>query len=624
MTAFTAYQQLARLRQSLSGHLCAWAVLVLCLGLRLGSPAQAQAQAQDNFAELAGAGAPTFELSDSAAPDFLPVEQAYRLALEVVDQRTLHLHWEIADGYYLYQKRFDFDLSDGATSLETDAVFSDGIIREDEYFGVSEVHYQFADVTLTTAQDAGRVRLTVTSQGCADAGLCYPPQKQQFDVDFAAGTIAPVLQVDRDAGLSSNEADASATETRQGLSVATWLYMLLLAFIGGSILNMMPCVFPVLSLKVFSIATSTERSSHIHGWVYAAGVVLSFLLVAAVLLVLQRAGAAVGWGFQLQDPRFVALLAYLFFAMGLALSGVVELGAGLMGTGSKLAEQKGYSGSFFTGVLATVVASPCTAPFMGTALGFAVTQSGPVALSIFAALGAGMAAPMLLLSYSSRLRSRMPKPGPWMDTFKQLLAFPLYATAIWLLWVSGRQTSVTAMALLLCGMLALALGLWLWQRHSWGKTLGTCAVVLALLLIPSPLLERDRAEQTAGWSNSELNILLNEGRPVFVNVTADWCITCIANEKGTLGNARVEAAMAASNMRYLVADWTDYNAEIADFLASFDRNGVPLYLVYSGLPDDTPQVLPQLLTPGIVLDAIERAMAKAEPAAITQDAVAER
>jgi len=317
----------------------------------------------------------------------------------------------------------------------------------------------------------------------------------------------------------------------------------------------------------------------------------------------------VGWGFQLQSPRFVALLAYLFFAMGLALSGVIEIGAGMMGAGGKLAERGGYSGSFFTGVLATVVASPCTAPFMGTALGFAITQPGPVALTVFAALGCGMAAPMVLLSYSKTLRERMPRPGAWMETFKQVLAFPLYATAIWLLWVSGRQTSVSSMAILLCGMLLLALGLWLWRYRPWGRVMAVAALVGALLVIPSTALDRPATSAASSGeqlsSQQQLSQFLEQGLPVLVNVTADWCITCIANERTSLGNEAVKEAMAAKNMQYLVLDWTNYDEAIAAFLARFGRNGVPLYLVYSGKPGEQPKILPQLLTPGLLVDAIE-------------------
>jgi thiol:disulfide interchange protein DsbD len=573
------------------------ALLLLILG--------AQALSQDSLptgpARLDGAG---IQLGGAAAamaePEFLPVDEAYQLALEVIDEQQLRLYWQIEDGYYLYRKRFGFKLSDSDGAIDLTPRFPEGIVREDEYFGISEVYYTFADVFLDLSRSAGTAELEIRSQGCADAGLCYPPQKQYFTVDFANKTIAA-------APPKTRKARAAIAPKPEPLTAGTLFYMLLLAFVGGSILNLMPCVFPVLSLKVFSFASGNEHARHIHGWVYAAGVVSSFVLVALLLITLQQAGTAVGWGFQLQSPRFVAALAYLFFAMGLGLSGLVELGAGFMGLGSQLADRGGYSGSFFTGVLATVVASPCTAPFMGTALGFAVTQPAPVALAVFAALGCGMAAPMLMLSHSQSLRTRMPKPGPWMETFKQLLAFPLYATAIWLLWVSGRQTSVTAMALLLCGMLALALGLWLWRYRPWGRVFGAAAVIAALSILPGPMLQPGQATaatETNGWSDRELQSLLDQGRPVFVNVTADWCITCIANERGSLGTEEVQEAMVARGMEYMVVDWTNYDAQIAEFLSRFGRNGVPLYLVYSGRPGETPQVLPQLLTPGIVLDAI--------------------
>ena len=586
---------------------------------------QAFGQSTDDSLTLApssGLGLPASGNSGvSSKPDFLPVQEAYQLALEIVDDTQLRLYWQIADGYYLYRKRFKFSLEGADGPVATEPVFPEGVVREDEYFGVSEVYYNFADISLRLAAPVARATLQVTSQGCADAGLCYPPTRETFTVDFADGTIAAVGAAPPKT-LTPSPTSSEISKADPG-DTGSLFYMLLLAFVGGSILNLMPCVFPVLSLKVFSFATGSDHTKHVHGWFYAVGVVSSFLLVALLLISLQQAGAAVGWGFQLQEPRFVALLAYLFFTMGLALSGLVELGAGFMGLGSQLTERGGYTGSFFTGVLATVVASPCTAPFMGTALGFAVTQAAPVALSVFAALGAGMAAPMLLLSYSKALRARMPKPGPWMDTLKQFLAFPLYATAIWLLWVSGRQTSVTTMALLLCGMLALAMGLWLLRYRTWGRLAGALAVTGALLLIPSPALEIGRgaggelSDRVPGehWSEEQLQSLLASGTPVFVNVTADWCITCLANERGTLSSARVEQAMADLGMEYLVVDWTDYDPVIAGFLARFGRNGVSLYLVYSGRIDAQPEILPQLLTPGIVIAALERSSAGAQQVA---------
>jgi thiol:disulfide interchange protein DsbD len=249
---------------------------------------------------------------------------------------------------------------------------------------------------------------------------------------------------------------------------------------------------------------------------------------------------------------------------------------------------------------------------MGTALGFAVTQPPLIALLVFAALGAGMAAPMLILSYSSHLREIMPRPGPWMETFKQLLAFPLYATAIWLLWVAGRQTSTNTMAMLLAGMLAMALGMWLWRYRNWTRIVAAAFALAAVAVIVSPMLAtRDTPHAAVGapgtaFSEQQLSALLSQGNPVFVNVTADWCITCIANEKTALSSDAFQEAMAAANVTYLKADWTNYNPEIAAFLKQFNRNGIPLYLVYSGRVNEAPQVLPQLLTTQTLVDALER------------------
>ena len=302
----------------------------------------------------------------------------------------------------------------------------------------------------------------------------------------------------------------------------------------------MPCVFPILSLKVLSFARSDAHDRHLHSWIYTAGVVVSFVAVAALLIALQQAGQAVGWGFQLQSPGFVIALAYLFLAMGLSLSGVVQLGGSLMNAGSSLADRSGHAGSFFTGVLAVVVASPCTAPFMGTALGFAVTQPPAIGLAVFASLGLGMAAPLLLFSYSGAARALMPKPGPWMETLKQFLAFPLYGAAIWLLWVAGRQTGVNTMAAVLAGGLLLSLGLWLWQLGGWRRALAlACAVGTLSLggwrgLDENGNLEHALAEGRVAWSEQRLADLRAAGTPVFVDVTADWCITCIANETAVL------------------------------------------------------------------------------------------
>ena len=399
-----------------------------------------------------------------AAVEFLPVEEAYQVELEVMEVNNVRIYWIIADTYYLYQHRFNFKLTDAQGEVPLAVELPEGLHKEDEFFGEVEVYYHYADLLLQPERTEGKATLALGSQGCADAGLCYPPQTQYFNIDFTNGSVS-ATQAPTSTATGAAITDGAIPEQTGGL---TLLYMLLLAFVGGSILNLMPCVFPILSLKVLSFARSSEHDRHLHSWLYSAGVVASFVLVAAALIALQQAGQAIGWGFQLQSPGFVIALAYLFVAMGLSLSGLVDFGGNLMNTGSGLADRGGLAGSFFTGVLAVVVASPCTAPFMGTALGFAISQPPYVALLVFAALGAGMAAPLLLLGYSGLARRYMPRPGAWMETLKQLLAFPLYATAIWLLWVAGRQTGVNTMAAALTGALILALGLWLWRYGTWG------------------------------------------------------------------------------------------------------------------------------------------------------------
>lgn len=534
--------------------------------------------------------------------DFLPVEEAYQVEVAPTEQ-GLRLYWQIAPGYYLYQHQFKFTLRDAQGEVAVTPDFPPALERSDEFFGDTRVYYDQADVDLAAARQEGRATLTVTSQGCADAGLCYPPRTQVFNVDFDSGVVTRTTVA---AGNSASTAEPEAGTA----SLATVLAMLALAFAGGSLLNLMPCVFPVLSLKVLSFADTTPGARHRQSWVYAAGVVTSFVLVATVLIALQKGGSAIGWGFQLQSPGFVIALAYLFLVMGLALSGVVELGSSLMNTGAGLARRKGDSGSFFTGVLAVIVASPCTAPMMGTALGFAITQPPAVSLLIFAALGAGMAAPLVLLSYSGLARRLLPRPGPWMETLKQFLAFPLYASAIWLLWVVGRQSGVDTMATALLGGLFLALALWLWRSSLWRRVLALGCVIVAAgfaLWRPGVPLEQGAARPAFGlaWSAEALAEMRAAGQPVFVDVTADWCITCIANERTVLHTDEVRAAFREAGVAYMVADWTNYDPAIADFLRQHGRNGIPLYVLYPADPDGEAQVLPQLLRKGVVLQALQ-------------------
>jgi thiol:disulfide interchange protein len=266
-------------------------------------------------------------------PQFLPVEEAYQLEVEILDAQQVRLYWQIADSYYLYQHRFAFTLGDSAgLAEEVDVKLPPALQRSDEYFGEVQVYYNSADIILRTQGRPQQATLTVSSQGCADAGLCYPPQKQYFKLDFSDGTVRSVAPPAKQS-VSQQSTDNSA-------GVGALLYMLLLAFVGGSILNLMPCVFPILSLKVLGFARSTQHDRHLESWVYTAGVVASIVLVAAVLITLQKAGSAIGWGFQLQSPGFVIALAYLFVTMGLSLSGLVQLGGSVMNAGSGLAGRR--------------------------------------------------------------------------------------------------------------------------------------------------------------------------------------------------------------------------------------------------------------------------------------------
>lgn len=394
--------------------------------------------------------------------------------------------------------------------------------------------------------------------------------------------------------------------------------VLLFALLGGLILNLMPCVFPVLSIKAISLVESrgaTARKQRAHALAYTAGVLLTFAGLAGLLLVLRSTGSAIGWGFQLQQPAFVGALAYLFFAMGLSLSGVVEFGTRLMGVGQSLAGGSGYRSSFFTGVLAVAVASPCTAPFMGTALGYALSQPAYMAMAVFLALGFGLALPFLLIGFNPALGRLLPRPGRWMETFKQVMAFPLYLTALWLLWVLGGLTDRNGMAVALLGFVLIAFALWLWNRSGLVATaLKILSIAAAVALLGSPLLKVASGPAAAAthaafepWSEERLAALRAEGRTVFVNFTADWCITCKVNEHGALASDAVRKAFAERNVVWLEGDWTRADPVITKTLTDFGRAGVPLYLVY--VNGGEPAVLPQVLTPDLVIAALQGAAA---------------
>ena len=395
----------------------------------------------------------------------------------------------------------------------------------------------------------------------------------------------------------------------------------LFAFLGGVILNLMPCVLPILAMKALAIANKSGRTHEAAGesLAYGAGAVLSFALLGASVVALRAGGQALGWGFQLQQPITVAAFALLVFAVGLNLSGLFEVPG--LGAGEALARRGGHVGAFFTGVLAVAVAAPCTAPFMAAALGFALTQAVVVALLVFVALGIGFAAPFVAIGFSPRLLRLLPRPGAWMSIFRQILAFPMYGTALWLTWVLSFQSSSSGLIVLLSAALLLAFALWIvgtlqqsgraasnWL--SWAVTI--LAIVALAALVPmvgdgnsGAARAEPAARSSQSYSEARLQALRTEKRGVFVDATAAWCVTCLVNERLALDNATVRSAFANRHIAFLVADWTNRNPEVTDLLRAHARSGVPLYLYYApGAPDAV--VLPQILTTDTVLQAIAR------------------
>jgi thiol:disulfide interchange protein len=405
-------------------------------------------------------------------------------------------------------------------------------------------------------------------------------------------------------------ADFSASDA--GGDISLWL-AIAFAFLGGLILNVMPCVLPILAMKALSLATH-GKDGRSESFAYAAGAVLSFAVLGLAIVLLRSGGAAIGWGFQLQSPIAVAGFALLVFAVALNLSGLFEVGSVTAGEG--LASRSGLLGAFFTGVLAVAVAAPCTAPFMAAALGFALTQGAASALAVFVSLGVGFALPFLALGLWPRALAFIPEPGAWMLTFKQFLAFPMYAAAAWLVWVLAQEAGPRGVALLLGAMILLALAAWLWSitrgASARGRIIGTVAALVVLIGALCGLggLQGSAAAPAASsaksgeaYSATKLASLRAANRPVFVDATAAWCITCLVNEDAVLSRDTVKSAFAAKNVAYLVADWTNQNPEITSLLKENGRSGVPLYLYYAP-GAKAPVILPQILTESGVLDAL--------------------
>ena len=420
---------------------------------------------------------------------------------------------------------------------------------------------------------------------------------------------------------------AAAPETLGGGADLGWAAALLLAFVGGMVLNLMPCVFPVLSIKLLSLARHggdgpSRAALRAHALAYSAGVVLSFLALAGLLLVLRAAGSAIGWGFQLQEPGVVFVLALLFFALGLNLMGVFEFATLLPQGLAAWRDRRPAVDALASGVLAVVAASPCTAPFMGAALGYAITQSPAVGLSVFAALGLGMALPYALLVLLPGWRARLPRPGAWMLRLKQALAFPLFLTVVWLVWVLGQQRGVDGAAKALIALVVLAFAVWVGSASSGGdRSLVVRRAVAGLMLLgalvwgwpggagsSSAIAASGAAapgSPEAAWAPYDERLIaerLAAGQPVFVDFTAAWCVSCQVNKRLVLHTEATMQAFKQANVALVRADWTQRDARITEALARLGRNGVPVYVLLR--PGREPLLLPEVLTAALVRDAL--------------------
>jgi len=386
------------------------------------------------------------------------------------------------------------------------------------------------------------------------------------------------------------------------------------AFLGGLVLNLMPCVFPILSLKAFAFVAAnykTEGNRRKEGWAYTLGIWLSFMVIVGALLGLRSGGAAIGWGFQLQEPLFVGLLAILMVLVALSLAGLYTIRIGFEGAGETLASREGAQGAFFKGVLATLVATPCTAPLMAPAIGFALTQSTTTVITVFSLLAFGLALPFLLLSYSTRVAAAMPKPGPWMEKVKQALAFPMLLTAAWLIYVFDLQAGPTATLALLVTAILISFAVWLWSQSSRMTPRFIALFVLVGSIVglvdfaatsSAPQNPSTNANEQA-FSEDRLNALLDDGQPVFIYFTAEWCITCKVNEKIALQQDVTREAFKENGITVLKGDWTNRNDEIASVLARYGRAGVPLYLYFpKGIREAI--ILPEILTTTAILEVL--------------------
>jgi len=544
----------------------------------------------------------------------LPAEQAFHLEALAKDHQHLLLRWTMAKGYYLYRDQTALKLKDANGLSLAKPEWPAGVEHEDAHFGKTTVFFDQIDVPVTIEGDTAAlktVNLEASFQGCQDGGICYPLMTRALTIDLSAAT-----PTSGSAAMPAPEMPPAGLAT--GALQVSLLTALLLALGGGLVLNLMPCVLPVLSIKAVGLLESGEShaKARSHALFYTAGVLSTFALIGIAIVALRSAGHALGWGAQLQQPVVVGVLACVMVAVGLSMSGVVQFGTSLGNVGSGLASRSGHAGDFFTGVLAVAVASPCTAPFMGSALAYAFAAPMINALLVFLTLGIGLALPFLAIGFVPALARMLPRPGAWMETLKQVLAFPMYLTAVWLIWVLAHQRGADAVGLVLVAVVLLSATLWWFERSRSRGAISRVAVVLLALLTVLPLFYLSKVQAptqavvatdgVVAYTPEKLAELRKAGTPVFVDMTADWCVTCKANEHAVLDTDAFRDLLKKTGAVYMKGDWTDVNPTIAAFLQQYHSPGVPLYVVF---PKDggEGQMLPTVLTSSLVEEALTKA-----------------
>lgn len=539
----------------------------------------------------------------------LPADEAFRFDAIAKDAHHLLLRWTMPKGYYLYRDQTQLAVKD-APKLSLSPTWPAGTLHQDVHFGNTTVYFNEVTLPVAIQGDIGGVKtlaLLASFQGCQDGGLCYPLMTREARIDLTGNGGTTVEAAPNPAP----EMPPANTKNNESPSVSLW-YALLLALGGGLVLNLMPCVLPVLSIKAIGLIESGENPTRrrLHALMYTAGVLVSFAVLGLVIIALKTA-----WGAHLQNPVVVAVLALIMFAVALSMSGVVQFGASLGNTGSALANRSGPAGDFFTGVLAVVVASPCTAPFMGSALAYALVAPIASAICVFLALGLGLALPFLAVGFVPALSRWLPRPGRWMETLKEVLAFPMYLTAAWLAWVLANQRGADAVGLLLVAAVLLAMTLWWFERSRNRGVLSRVLVGLLALFTLAPLYylatlpmaaQAAATDGIVAYSPEKLTELRKAGTPVFVDMTADWCVTCKANEHAVLNGDDFKALLKRTGAIYMKGDWTNEDPAISAFLQEYRSPGVPLYVVF---PKDggAGRKLPTVLTFSLVEQALNEA-----------------